>query len=283
MGFLVVVKPTVSVIMSVFNSDEYLEDAIKSVLQQTYTDFEFIIINDGSNDNSLEIIKKFKMQDSRIVLISRENRGLIASLNEGLSVARGKYIARMDADDICFLTRFEKQVEFLKKNQKYSVVGSRAISIDEDGQFIRKIKSPSYNYMIKSLLFFGNPIIHPSVMINRDIIGDDLYYSSEYLHAEDYELWVRIGLNDNIRFYNIKEPLIFYRILQTSISRANKTSQSEMTAAISNKYLIKDNLVCNNQNRQEVFKGLLFKQIRKRYLIPQLLYLCKDILMKNLY
>lgn len=97
-------NPTISVVISVYNGEKYLSEAIESVLNQTYKDFEFIIINDGSTDNSLEIIKKYQNQDERIVLISRENKGLVSSLNEGIEKAKGKYIARMDADDICLST-----------------------------------------------------------------------------------------------------------------------------------------------------------------------------------
>ncbi|HIP11775.1 MAG TPA: glycosyltransferase family 2 protein, partial [Arcobacter sp.] len=103
-------NPMVSVLLSVYNGEKYLDEAIESILNQTYQDFEFIIINDGSTDKSLEIIEKYKKEDNRIVVISRENKGLIYSLNEGISQAKGKYIARMDADDISLATRFEEQV-----------------------------------------------------------------------------------------------------------------------------------------------------------------------------
>ena len=105
--------PMISVVMPVYNAEKYLDEAIKSILVQTCKDFEFIIINDGSNDKSLEIIEKYNIQDERIVLINRENRGLIASLNEGIEKTKGRYIARMDADDISLPDRFEKQIEFL--------------------------------------------------------------------------------------------------------------------------------------------------------------------------
>ena len=111
-------NPKISVVMSVYNGQDYLDEAIQSILKQTYKDFEFIIINDGSIDKSLEIIEKYKQQDERIVLISRENKGLIASLNEGIEKARGKYIARMDADDISLPNRFEEQLKIMENDKE---------------------------------------------------------------------------------------------------------------------------------------------------------------------
>ncbi|HAS7841575.1 TPA: glycosyltransferase family 2 protein, partial [Vibrio cholerae] len=117
-------SPKISVVMSVYNGEKYLGEAIDSILKQTFSDFEFIIINDGSTDKTLEIIKSYMKKDDRIVLVSRENKGLIVSLNEGLDLAKGQYIARMDADDISIKSRFEKQIEFLDSNPDIGVCGT---------------------------------------------------------------------------------------------------------------------------------------------------------------
>ena len=109
--------------MSVYNAEKYIEEAIQSVLNQTYNNFEFIIINDGSEDNSLEMLKNF-LADDRIILIDRENKGLVSSLNEGILKSKGNFIARMDADDICLPNRFEEQLNFMKKNSDVGVCGS---------------------------------------------------------------------------------------------------------------------------------------------------------------
>lgn len=139
--------------MSVYNGEKYLAEAIESILNQTYKNFELIIINDGSKDNSVEIIKNYMKQDNRIVLIDRENKGLPYSLNEGISVAKGEYIARMDADDISLPTRFEKQVDYMQKNE-LDVCGSY-IKLFGDNRKEQVIKNPITNEDIRfSLLFF---------------------------------------------------------------------------------------------------------------------------------
>jgi len=115
----------VSIVMSVYNAQKYLDEAIESILNQTYSNFEFIIINDGSTDKSLEIIENYAKKDSRIIVINRENKGLIYSLNEGIRKANGKYIARMDADDISLPQRLEKQVEFMEKNKNIGICGTQ--------------------------------------------------------------------------------------------------------------------------------------------------------------
>jgi glycosyltransferase involved in cell wall biosynthesis len=269
------INPTISVVMSVYNAEHYLKDAIESVLQQTYGNFEFIIINDGSSDGSLKIIQDYKLKDHRIVLINRENRGLIASLNEGLSIAKGKYIARMDADDICIPSRLEKQLIFLENNPEFGVVGSRAVSIDGDGKVIRKLNPPKMDFLIKSMLLFGNCIIHPSVMINRKNLSNELYYSSEFLHAEDYELWSRVSKKNRGKFYILGEPLIFYRIVKTSISRASADRQAQMTAIIRNKYFIKNGLTYCDVNFFEKVKSIVWRQKNKKFIVAQLAYVVR--------
>ena len=144
------------------------------------------IINDGSSDKSLDIINSFI--DGRITVINRDNKGLIYSLNEGLNIANGNYIARMDADDIARFDRIEKQLCFLKKNKNVAIVGSYANLIDEDGNNIGLKKKPSSDTIIKAVCFFGSPFIHPSVMFNKNLIKEELYYSNNFVHAEDYEL-----------------------------------------------------------------------------------------------
>jgi glycosyltransferase involved in cell wall biosynthesis len=178
--------------MSVYNAELYLKEAIESILNQTYKEFEFIIINDGSTDNSLAIIKDYSNHDSRIILINRENKGLIYSLNEGISKAKGKYIARMDADDISLPNRFEEQIKFLENNLDIGVVGSDAIVFHKDDKSIWTTYSDSNR--TKAELLFSSPLIHPSVMMRKSIIDKyKLFYKKEYIHAEDLELWIRFA------------------------------------------------------------------------------------------
>jgi glycosyltransferase involved in cell wall biosynthesis len=218
-------NPMISVVMSVYNAEKYLDEAIKSILSQTYRDFEFIIINDGSTDKSLEIIKKYQDQDERIVLISRENKGLIASLNEGIEKARGKYIARMDADDISLPTRFEEQVEFLDKNQDIGVCGTW-VEVFGENRKPTIWKMPINEDELKVRLLFSVTFAHPSVMIRKELIGNhNLQYKKEYKHAEDYKFWV--DFSKYTKFANIPKMLFRYRYLETSVSRVADNAKDE--------------------------------------------------------
>ena len=202
--------------MSVFNAEKYIQEAIKSVLNQTYSNFEFIIINDGSKDNSLEIIKRFLVKDSRIILIDRENKGLVASLNEGILKSNGDFIVRMDADDICLPNRFRDQLDFMKKNPNIGVCGSWVELFGEG--FKSKIwKIPCNSERLKAELLFSSCFAHPSVIIRKKILLDNnILYDESYIHAEDFELWTR--LSDVTNFGNINKVLLKYRVVEDSVS-----------------------------------------------------------------
>ncbi len=214
----------ISVVMPVYNGEKYLSEAIESILCQTLSDFEFIIIDDGSTDKTLDIIQSYMRHDGRIVLISRENRGLIASLNEGLDSAKGKYIARMDADDISCKARFEKQYLFLEENPDVGVCGSWAEVFGENIK-TKVWKMPFADKELRPRLIFSVPFAHPSVMMRREIIDETgLRYHPKYKNAEDYKFW--LDLSKYTQFSNIQEVLIKYRYHNQSISRLadNKNS-----------------------------------------------------------
>lgn len=206
-------NPIISVVMSVYNGEKYLSEAIESVLNQTYKDFEFIIINDGSSDSSLEIIKKYQNQDERIVLISRENKGLVASLNEGIEKAKAKYIARMDADDICLATRFEEQIEYMEKNN-LDLCGSWIETFNEEN-ILNVWKYPETHSDIEFRSFFMCSFAHPSVMIKK-IVFDKLKYENET--AEDYRLWCDI-LANGYKVGNIQKVLLKYRLHNNQLTQ----------------------------------------------------------------
>lgn len=204
--------------MPVYNAERFVREAIESILAQTYADFELIIINDGSTDRSEEIIRSFS--DSRIHLISQSNAGVIGALNAGLKVARGIYIARMDADDISESTRLEKQVNFLKGNPDIALCGTWATTIDEKGVEIGKYEYPPINHTsIRQIMVRRNPFIHPSIMFTKKAIESVGIYDPRYKHAEDYELWTRMAARSKTA--NIPERLLRYRILEGSITRRN--------------------------------------------------------------
>ncbi len=214
-------EPLISVVMSVYNVENYLSEAIESILNQTYKNFEFIIINDGSTDKSLKIIKNYQKEDNRIVIISRENKGLPYSLNEGIRKAKGKYIVRMDADDISLPTRLEKQVKFMENNPDIGISGSDIIEFGENVETsIRKLLKK--NEGIKSELLFSSTFAHPSVIMNKKMIFKyNLFYDGNFLHAQDFELWTRMA--KVTKMANISKPLLKYRIVKNSITReANK-------------------------------------------------------------
>ena len=216
-------KPLVSVIMPVYNAQNYVEEAILSILNQTYQNFEFIIINDGSTDKSLEIIQEYAKKDNRIKVISRENKGLIYSLNEGIKLSKGKYIARMDADDISLSYRFEKQIEFMENNLDVGICGSSAIVFDDKTE--KKWIVYKDENRIKAELLFSSPFIHPSVMIRKSIIDKyNFFYDKDYIHAEDLELWVR--MSDFVKLANIQDILFKYRDTPNSVTnKADKDTE----------------------------------------------------------
>ncbi len=215
----------ISVVMSVYNGEDYLSESIESILNQTYKNFEFIIIDDGSRDKSLKIIKKYQKEDDRILIISRENKGLIASLNEGIEKANGKYIARMDVDDISVTTRFYEQIRFMENNIEVGVCGTW-VKLFGDTIKNKTWKMPTNSEELKTRLLFSVPVAHPSVMMRKNIMDKHkLKYKEEYTHAEDYELWM--DFFKYAKFTNIPKVLLEYRYLETSVSRVADNQQDD--------------------------------------------------------
>jgi len=219
--------PVISVLMPVYNAEKFLKEAIESILRQTFTSFEFIIINDGSTDSSLEIIEEFAKRDSRIKYINRKNKGLIESLNEGIEISQGKYIARMDSDDVSFPKRLEVQYEFLEQNSEYVVVGSRVILIDEDGDELCPMVNLFSNKDIDSAhinnLTNGAVIVHPTAMIRRSSLVKIGGYRHDYKNAEDIDVWLR--LSELGKVCNLDDVFLKYRQHFDSIGYSCRESQ----------------------------------------------------------
>lgn len=199
-------SPIVSVVLPVYNAKDFLEETIVSILTQRYTNLELIIINDGSTDNSLDIINKYKESDYRIVLVNRENRGFVYSLNEAISLSKGKYIARMDADDISLKDRFEEQIKILDNMKNIDVVGCNYQLIDNKSNITGEVKVPISESDILMALCYSVPFAHPSVMIRKSIFENIKYEENP---TEDYLLWSKIYKNNN--FHNIDKLLFQYR------------------------------------------------------------------------
>lgn len=209
--------PLVSIVLPVYNGARYLREAIESALAQTYHDFEFIIINDGSTDNSLEILRGIK--DRRIRLYDQENKGLADTLNIGIFFARGAYIARMDQDDLALASRIEKQVSFMEKNPRCALLGTRAEIWVGDKRTVRFHDHPTDSPSLKFELMFDNYFVHSSVMLRKSALDDVGNYTTNPSRQppEDYELWSRIARKYDIA--NLPERLTIYREVEASMSR----------------------------------------------------------------
>lgn len=211
--------PLISVVMPVYNGGKYLQEAIESILNQTEGDFEFIIIDDGSTDGSPSLIEKYREIDSRIKVITQENRGLISSLNTGIDQAKGKYIARMDADDISLPYRFEKQVELL--NNGGDICGCHFKIINEKGDVIDSKDVETENFPL--VLMSNVPFAHGSVLIRRDFLNRKKlrYGGTRYTKAEDYQFWCVI-FNNGGQFRNLSDCQFKYREVEGSLSSNKK-------------------------------------------------------------
>lgn len=202
----------VSVIMSVFNSDKYLDDAINSILNQTYTDFEFIIINDGSNDDSKAIIDHYASIDKRIVVINNErNLGLAASLNKAIELSRGKYIARQDADDLSCSMRLEVQIAYALAHEEVDLIGSNNYLIDVNGEVVYENKTHSQKKdFLKYLLNSGGIFTHGSVLIKKEKLFEVGMYDQRFYYSQDGELWLRF-ISKGAKIKILDEPLYYFR------------------------------------------------------------------------
>ena len=212
-------SPKVSIIMPVYNTSAYLREAIQSILSQTFIDFEYIIINDGSTDQSEHIILSFT--DPRIRYFKNEkNEGLVYTLNRGIDLATSPWIARMDGDDISLPARLEKQWNYLESHGDAEVLATTVILINENGEITGSWKDDIAAITPKEIRAYlprNNCIAHPSVMIKAALLKK-YHYSSLQSQAEDYDLWLRL-MCDGINIHKLNEPLVKHRILSTSFTR----------------------------------------------------------------
>jgi glycosyltransferase involved in cell wall biosynthesis len=208
-------SPAISVIMPAFNAGNYIAEAIESVLIQTFTDFELVIINDGSTDDTETVIRSFT--DKRIHVIKQQKTGVSGALNKGLEIAKGKYIARFDADDICFPHRLDMQYRFMEENPDHVLIGSAAEYIDRHGNYIFKWDPPAYQHQeIKKLIIRACPFDHPTVIYKKDVVLALGGYSKEALHFEDHLLWTQFFSMGKLS--NLREPLIRHRFHPGSVT-----------------------------------------------------------------
>jgi glycosyltransferase involved in cell wall biosynthesis len=226
-------NPKITILMAVYNGEKFLREAVESILHQTFTDFELLIINDASTDKSMEILSSY--EDPRIRIINNEkNLGLTKSLNKGLSFAKSNYIARMDADDISYPERLEIQYHYMEDNIDVDIVGSWIETIDENGNTINVGKNPHSSEEIYYILNFRNCLTHSSIMFRKDIIVGNGSYNETLYNAQDYELWHRISKVS--RIYQIQRVLVKWR-MHDNLTDSNKKRRQEYTVG----FVVKNN------------------------------------------
>ena len=200
-------NPIISVILPVYNAEKYIEEAINSILAQTYQNFELIVINDGSTDKSLNVINQYE-DNNKVSIVTQNNNGLIFTLNKGIDLAKGQYIARMDADDIAHPERFEKQLSLFESNPNLGVCSASTENFGAETNIT--IRSAD-NDMLKATLLFWPPFSHPAAMIKRSVLVDNsIYYREEFKHCEDFDLWSQLALY--CQFSNVTEVMLKYRV-----------------------------------------------------------------------
>jgi glycosyltransferase involved in cell wall biosynthesis len=260
--------PLISVILAVYNCDQYIVKTIDSILSQTLKQFEFIIINDGSTDNTLNLINQYA--DKRIIVINNKNNGLPFSLNLGIAQAKSKYIARIDGDDIALPDRLEIQYKFMEQTPNIAVLGTAVNYIDHQGNYIGRsfplLKKSLINYYLKST---GSVISHPTVIMRSEALKSVGGYCPNLKTAEDYHLWCKF-LRKGYEILNLPNALTNYRILSTSLSSNNPANRGNshffnVVMSTDNPSLaLLDNLMQENLVLPKIKRELLDKNIENK-------------------
>ena len=257
-------KPKISVLMGVYNGSKHVQSAMLSILAQDYQEFEFIIINDGSTDDSLRKIKA--INDPRIVIIDQKNQGLTKSLNHALSIAKGEYIARQDADDISLSSRFTKQIREFEKTPELGMLGSSMYISNSKGTFNEIFHYPCQHHELKKAVFSFNPFIHGAMMIKKDILLQAGGYNEDYTYVQDYELWSRLIFTTTSA--NLPEPL-YARLREDDCSETSVDKSSYVNA-------IQKSLQAKESENNEIAKQEIKAQSIYPYLGLPILY-CKPL------
>lgn len=244
-------QPLVSVIFPCYNAEKYIHSAIASILRQSYTHLEIIMIDDGSEDSTLQIIQEYISRDKRIRLLRNEtNLGLIQTLNKGITSATGEYIARMDADDECSYDRIEKIIYEFQRRPSVSVISAGYYMMNLNGRIFQRCRPKAYHTQaLKFVSLFSTPAVHACAVFKAEAIKNNLY-DEDYLHSEDYEIFSRL-LYLNYEVYNIDEPLYKIRVNPDSVSYKYEQTQ------------IKTHTLISSSNIKKYFGIILVPQVHK--------------------
>lgn len=223
-------SPVVSVVMSVFNGERFLREAVESILDQSFPELEFIAIDDGSTDPSGSLLDAYQRKDPRLRVVHQENRGLIASLNRGCGLARGRYIARMDADDISIGDRLRWQVDFMEAHPEVGVLGGAVEVIDAAGKVLRVCSNPSQDRDLRSALDQDCPFWHSTVLMRTDTFVAAGGYRRAFVDAEDHDLWLRLA--ERCQLANLERVVLKYRLHphQVTVRRFRQLALSALAA-----------------------------------------------------
>lgn len=218
------ITPLVSVVMSVFNGERFLREAVESILDQGFRELEFIIIDDGSTDASASILDSYRKQDARAKVYHRPHSGLIESLNIGSALAKGKYIARMDADDVSCKERLEWQLSYMEAEPDIGVLGGAVEFIDSRGRSFGAHRNPVEDHLIKAALLDRCAFWHPTIVLRRELLARAGGYRHVVVDAEDYDLWLRLA--EHVQLANLDEVVLKYRVHSQQVSVRKRARQT---------------------------------------------------------
>jgi len=254
-------EPEISVIMSVYNTPPaFLEASISSILSQSFEDFEFIVVDDASSDDDVKrVLDVYAVKDARLkVLRNRENLGLTRSLNRALQIARGRYVARQDSDDVSLPDRLEKQVLFMRHRPDIVLLGTRGYIIDEDDRIIGRWEPALVPSLIRKKLLRGNQFLHTSVMFRRKTVLELGGYDESFRYSQDYDLWIRLLRRHNAA--NLPDYLVKHRINRESVAFKRERQQEMNLLRIWIKNVRRGNMPPET--------AVYFSRILVRYLVP---------------
>lgn len=279
---MVLSRPTISVLMPVYNGEAFLRDAVLSILNQTEPDFELVLINDGSTDATAVIAQELCAADFRIRYFAQENCGLVVTLNRGLELCRGEFIARMDADDLAHPRRFEKQLALLRSKPEVVICGSEVILF---GDATGKSRKPYSDAECRAWQLLGPCFIHPTVMFRRSVVDGGIRYRAACLHAEDYDFWFQVGAVGKME--NIREPLLSYRFHKGQVTRTKRLAQATMHVDIAATHLLKAGVAVHRNTLHSILfpelselprwsillsaSALFFRMVARHRFVPRLM------------